>query len=154
MLALQEKRHKDACELYRELLSVADETGEHILLRTFSRAEWAVAELRRGRRDVARHCLCSALRAALGEQSGMMPIGVLPPSALWLATEGQAERAVEVYALALRYPYVAHSRWYRDVFGARLEAASGTLPPEVIQARDLQATVRELLDELACGDGS
>ncbi|MBN1811153.1 MAG: hypothetical protein JXA14_04885, partial [Anaerolineae bacterium] len=64
----------------------------------------------------------------------------------------QAERAVEVYALALRYPHIANSRWYQDVFSPSIAGAAASLPPEVVRAaqargraRDLAATVRELL---------
>ena len=84
-----------------------------------------------------------------------MPIKLLPPAARWLAAEGQAVRAVEVHALATRYPFIANSRWYRDVFGPPIAAAAGSLSPEVVQAarehglaRDLHATLRELLAEL------
>ena len=114
-----------------------------------------MAELRQGRPDAARKCLYNALRTAAGEQSGIMPIRALPPAAFWLAEIGQTERAVEVYALALRYLYIANSRWFQDVYGPPLAAAAASLPPEVVReaqargrARDLAATVRELLAEL------
>ena len=62
---------------------------------------------------------------------------------------------MEVYALALRYPHIANSRWFQDVFGPPMAAAADSLPQEVVQAaqargraRDLAATVRELLAEL------
>jgi hypothetical protein len=85
-----------------------------------------------------------------------MPMHVLPPAAEWLAAEGQAERAVEVYDTAQRYPYIANSHWYRDVFGPPIAAVAASLPPEVVRAaqargraRTLEATVWELLAELA-----
>ena len=66
------------------------------------------------------------------------------------------ERAVELYALASRYPYVANSRWFEDVAGREIAAAAEALPPGVIaraqargRTRDLWATVEELLGELA-----
>jgi hypothetical protein len=79
----------------------------------------------------------------------------LPAMALLLADGGEVERAVELYALALRSPYAANSRWFEDVTGKQIKAFSEMLPPEVVAAaqergrvRDLEATVRELLDEL------
>ena len=79
----------------------------------------------------------------------------LPALALLLADEGQIERAVELYALALRYPFVANSRWFEDVAGNQIRAAAATLPEADVtaakdrgQARDLHATVAELLVEL------
>lgn len=75
--------------------------------------------------------------------------------ALMLADEGEVERATELYALALRHPFVANSRWFEDVIGRQIESAASSLPPEVIrkarergQARDLEATLAELLEEL------
>jgi len=79
----------------------------------------------------------------------------LPLAALSMADEGQTERAAEVYALVSRYPFVANSRWFEDVAGRHIAAVAATLPPEVVaaaqergRARDLDATVEELLAEL------
>ena len=79
----------------------------------------------------------------------------LPATALLLADGGQEERAVELYALASRYPLVANSRWFEDVAGKHIAAVAAALPPEVVtaaqergRARDLDATVAELLAEL------
>jgi hypothetical protein len=79
----------------------------------------------------------------------------LPAVALLLADRGEKERAVELCALASRYPLVASSRWFEDVAGRHIAAIAAALPPEVAmaarergQARDLDATVKELLVEL------
>ena len=60
-----------------------------------------------------------------------------------------------MYALASRYPFVANSKWFDDVAGKHIAAVAATLPPEVVaaaqergRARDLDATVAELLAEL------
>ena len=75
--------------------------------------------------------------------------------ALLLADQGDAERAIEIYALASHDPYVANSRWYEDVVGKHIAAAATTLPPEVVAAahergreRDLWETAADLLVEL------
>jgi len=80
----------------------------------------------------------------------------LPAIALLLADEGEKERAVELYALASRYPLVANSRWFEDVAGRHIAAVAATLPPDAVaaaqergQARTLEVTVAELLVELA-----
>jgi tetratricopeptide (TPR) repeat protein len=74
--------------------------------------------------------------------------------ALLLLARGEVERAVELYALALRHRRVANSAWYQVVAGQYIAAAAETLPPEVIaaaeargQARDLWETAAELLAE-------
>jgi hypothetical protein len=75
--------------------------------------------------------------------------------ALLLAADGEKERAVELYALASRYPLVSQSRWFADVVGRQITAAADTLPADQVavlqehgRARDLEATVAELLSEL------
>ena len=85
----------------------------------------------------------------------MPRITALPATALLLADRGEPERAVELYALASRYPYVAHSRWFEDAAGKHIAALAAGLPPDVVsaaqergRARDLDATVEELLVEL------
>ena len=65
------------------------------------------------------------------------------------------ECAVELYAMALRQPFVAHSHWFEDTVGWHVAAAAEALPPEVVaaarergRARDLWATAHELVAEL------
>ena len=72
-----------------------------------------------------------------------------------LAEWGEPERAVELYALASRYPYVGESRFWEDAVGRHIAAAAESLPPDVVsaaqergKARDLWATAEELLTEL------
>ena len=78
----------------------------------------------------------------------------LPAFALLLADQGQTAHAVELYALASRFPYVSNSRWFEDVAGREIAAAAESLPRDVVaraqergRARDLWATVEELLAE-------
>lgn len=85
----------------------------------------------------------------------MAVITALPATALLLAGQGEPERAVELYALASRHPYVANSRWFEDVFGQQIATIAEALPPKAIsaaqergRARDLWATAKELLTEL------
>jgi predicted ATPase/DNA-binding SARP family transcriptional activator len=79
----------------------------------------------------------------------------LPAMALLLMDDGQVERAVELYALASSFPYVANSRWFEDIAGKHISAAALTLSPDAVasvqergRARDLWTTVQELLVEL------
>ena len=117
----------------------------------------AAAERRLGNLDRAGQHLAEALQLCVdtGAHLFWLPLGPLPMIALLLADAGEHERAVELYALASRYPYVANSRWFEDVFGRHIDAVAATLPPDVAEAarergraRDLQATVKELLAEL------
>ena len=103
----------------------------------------------------ARQHLCHALEIA--QESGVvLPLlWALPATALLLAGEGESERAVELYALASRFPLVAKSRWFADVAGNTLSEVAAALPAERVavlqersRTRDLEATVAELLSEL------
>ena len=104
--------------------------------------------------DQAWHHVCRALQigTALGDPQPRTT--ALPLCALLLADRGEAARAVELYALASRHPAVASSRWFEDVVGMHIAAAGESLPPELVaaaqergRARDLEATVKELLAE-------
>jgi hypothetical protein len=79
----------------------------------------------------------------------------LPGVALLLADLGEKVRAMEVYALASRYPVIANSAWIEDVAGQHIAAMAATLPPDVVttarkrgRERDLTDTVNDLLAEL------
>jgi predicted ATPase/DNA-binding SARP family transcriptional activator len=104
----------------------------------------------------AQQYLLEPVRIALETRAFFLAHVTLAYVALFLARRGQPERAVEIYALASRFPYVANSRWYEDVAGRHIAAAATTPPPEVVaaaqergKARDLWATAKELLAELA-----
>jgi hypothetical protein len=75
--------------------------------------------------------------------------------ARFLADRDDAERAVELYALASRYLHVANSVWFKDVIGKHITAVAATLPMDVVsaaqergRARDLWETAAELSEEL------
>ena len=108
-----------------------------------------------GQPDGARQHLREALRPAVEMGSVFPVIYGLPAFALLLVDDGEVERAVELYALASRYAFVAHSQWFEDVAGRHVAAAAESLPPEVVaaarergRARDLWETAKELLEEL------
>jgi hypothetical protein len=103
----------------------------------------------------ARTHLREAICAAVTSEDSLGKLDLLPAIALFLAVRGKAERAIELYALATRYPYIANSRWFEDVAGRQVDAAAADLPPDIIataqargRARDLDQTLEELLGEL------
>ena len=92
----------------------------------------------------------------LGVEKGMFftLFYALPTACLLLADRGEGERAVEVYALAARYGFMANSRWFEDVVGREMAALAASLPVEVAAAAqkrgregDLVAAAAELLAE-------
>jgi hypothetical protein len=85
-------------------------------------------------------------------------VNALPAVAQLVADHGDRQRALELYALACRYPHVANSRWYEDLMGEDVKEWVASLPAEEVaaarargQERDLWETVDELLKELKAG---
>jgi len=114
-----------------------------------------LVELELGHEEQAKALLVEDLRSSAAKDYALWRAGALAGAAVWLARHGQAQRAVEVYALASQHPQIAASRWWEDVAGRHVAAAARTLPPEVAavaqargRARDVQATLDELLAEL------
>jgi hypothetical protein len=106
--------------------------------------------------DEAHRYLAEALRTAAGIGAFLPLLFALPLAALLLADQGQIERAVEVYALAVRYPFVANSEWVEAVFGrplatiaADLSAAQVAAAQERGQNREAWSTVAELVAEMS-----
>jgi predicted ATPase/DNA-binding SARP family transcriptional activator len=104
----------------------------------------------------ARRHLCQALELAAECGAALPLLCAIPAMALLLAAAGENERAVELYALASRYPFVANSRWFASVAGDTLAEVATTLPAERVailkergRARDLEATSAELFAELS-----
>jgi tetratricopeptide (TPR) repeat protein len=120
-----------------------------------SLAHLGLAERGLGRSALAWQHLREALRTAAEIDSRPPILTSLAGLAVLLAEGGKAERAIELYALATRYPNMAASRYYEDTSGQYVAAATATLPPESVaaaqergRARDLWATMEELLAEL------
>ena len=109
-----------------------------------------------GKIGQAQECLVEPIRAALASRSLITLMLVVPLVALIEVAHGRPERAVEFYALASRYPYVANSRWFADVAGQHIAAAAEMLPSNVVaaaqkrgRARDLWETAEELATKLS-----
>jgi tetratricopeptide (TPR) repeat protein len=115
----------------------------------------AYAELGLGNFEEARHYFVEGLRWLTQRRRPFwMLIEELPVAALFLLKQGKTERAVEIYALACTFGHVANSEWYDDVVGLPIAVAAAALSPEVVtaarergRARDVQATLEELLEE-------
>jgi tetratricopeptide (TPR) repeat protein len=108
-----------------------------------------------GQPDQAHHYLVESLHLAVDIGAFLARVYALPAIALFLADQGQQERAIELYVLASRYGFVSNSHWFDQVAGQHIAAVAETLPPEVAaaawdrgHARDLDTTIQELLAEL------
>jgi tetratricopeptide (TPR) repeat protein len=153
-IELAEEAYGDAEELLKESIAIYREFGQQnnlaVALSCLGAAARGLSQF-----PQARQHLYEALETATEIQAVMPLLSALPVVALLLADLGEEEQAVELYALASRYPFAANSRWCEDVAGQHIAAVAATLPPDVVaaaqergRARDLWTTVRELLVEL------
>jgi hypothetical protein len=140
--------------MFRESIPYFEETGRREE-RGCALAALGIAARGLGDLPQARRHLYEAVRAAAAVEASVPLLYGLPAIALLLTDCGEVERAVELYALASRYPYVANSRWFEDVAGRHITSASNALPPQAVEAakergraRDLWETATELLEEL------
>ncbi len=151
-VALAEEAYAEAQGLLQESVALRRETPDEL---GKALASLGYAERGLGNIPQAQQHLSEALKTTADTGAFWPLMYALPAIALLMADQGEKERAVELYALASRYPFVANSRWFEDVAGRHIAAVASTLPPEVVaavqergQARDLDATVKELLVEL------
>jgi tetratricopeptide (TPR) repeat protein len=154
-LALAEGACGAAQEWLQQSIAIFQEVGERHLMMGEALATLACVARGLGQPAQARGHLRAALRIAAENHRPNTTLQSLPAVALLVMDGGEVERAVELYALASRYPFVANSRWFEDIAGQHIAAAAAALPPEVVaaaqergRARDLWATVEELLAEL------
>jgi tetratricopeptide (TPR) repeat protein len=153
-VALAEKQPVEAREFFLESADVLGTRGDPYDV------VWPLAGLAYAARDLGDQLQSKvhadeALQLAIEMRAFDGLVFVLPVISLLLADQGDVERAVELYALASRYPIVAKSRWFEDVAGRQIAAVAATLPPDVVtaaqergRARDLWETAEELLEEL------
>jgi tetratricopeptide (TPR) repeat protein len=153
-VALVRQAYAEARQLLEESVAIYRQIGQRDE-EGLALAELGCAVRALGHLSQVRQYLCEALLVA--NETGALATALfsVAHTALLLADQGEPERAVELYALASRYPYVGHSRYWEDLAGRHIAAVAATLPPEVVaaaeargRARDLAATVTELLAEL------
>jgi tetratricopeptide (TPR) repeat protein len=154
MIALAEKDYGEAQERFqesitefRQLVSSPDEGGSEACL--------GLALRGLGCRAKAWNNLKAGLQWAVEKHHFYSLVNALSGIALILADEGEFERALELYTLTLKHPFVANSRWFEDVAGREITVNTANLPPQVAEATrargrslDLWQYARELLDEL------
>jgi predicted ATPase/DNA-binding SARP family transcriptional activator len=152
--AMIRKAYAEARACFRESVDACRSVG-HQDMASWALASLAYADQALGRLDRAATHLGQALQMALQVDSFGGFVFTLGGIVLLLARRGQQERAVELHALASRYPAFSNSRWFADVVGRPLSTLAGTLPPDVVSAaearghaRDLEATLVKLSAEL------
>ena len=156
-VALAEGAQAEADELLQESEALFQELGQRDEVGQVHALSGYVA-LARGQDDQARCCLHHALQIGVDLQA-FLPVLFALPAVAWLAADaGQPEHAVELYALASRYPFVTRSRWFEDLVGRRIATAADGLPSAIFaaaqargQAFDLWQTTQEVMGLLRSG---
>jgi predicted ATPase/DNA-binding SARP family transcriptional activator len=153
-LGLVERAYAAAGQALQESVTVASRGGQPDTMARALAISSGVA-LAQGDCDQAKRFLIEAGQATVTADTVTARLYVLASTALWSLDQGEVARALELYALASRHPLVARSRWFEDVFGRPLAAAATGLDPETAasaeragRGRELEATVREILDQL------
>jgi tetratricopeptide (TPR) repeat protein len=154
-IGLVQEAHFEAEQLLQESIRVFQELGFRnetcIALAVLGMAKVALRQL-----PQAQENLTEVLKEAIELKIYFPPIYGLCAAAWLLAAKGEVERPIELYTLAESYPFVANSCWFEDVVGKRIAEVVASLPPEVAEAakergkaRDLDATIAELLEEFS-----
>ncbi|NOZ73480.1 MAG: hypothetical protein GXP38_16570, partial [Chloroflexi bacterium] len=109
-----------------------------------------------GRLDKAKHVFAVLLQQAVASHRQDRLLYALVGIAMWLARQGHAERATELYSLAASQPFVGKSRWFADAFGRFIETAStglSTAKAMDAAARGKQHDLWEMAGELLLENG-
>jgi tetratricopeptide (TPR) repeat protein len=146
--------YPEAVTLFQESVAAFEELG-HKENRGWALGPLGLAARGAGETALARECVAEALKVGV-ELGAFMPVMYgLPVAALLLADGGAVERAVEVYAWASRYGFVANSRWFEDVAGQPLRTMASSLSTEALEpaeeqgrSQDWDVMAAELLGEL------
>jgi tetratricopeptide (TPR) repeat protein len=133
MIALAKKDYDEAQERFqesitefRQLVRSPDEGGSQACL--------GLAVRGLGYRTEAWNNLKAGLGWAVEKHHFYSLVNALSGIALMLADEEEFERALELYTLALKHPFVANSHWFEDVAGREIAANTANLPPQVAEA--------------------
>jgi predicted ATPase/DNA-binding SARP family transcriptional activator len=152
-LALSDKSYAEAHKHYEKSISLYRQT--RVLELSDALVYAGIAALGLGDYTQTQLELYEALRMASEIQTQFPLTSAIVGAALLKAELGEGQRAVELYALASRYPYIANSFWFADIAGGYIENIATTLPSEVVVAArergrclKLETTVAEILDEL------
>lgn len=141
---------EEVIEVIRPNIEALERSGSKSLLGR-SLAVLSRAELALHQPDAA---WTHALRGVglLADRHYFWLLEALAAAAGLLASRGEAVRAVEIYTLLNRHPYVANSRWFDELYGSLVDqAAAGLAPAALAEAKartetlDLWQAARELM---------
>ena len=111
-----------------------------------------------GRTEEAWPVLHQSLRLSNGGRIFLTVLEGLLAAGLLLASQDEKPFAVELCALAMRYPYVANSKYFDDIAGPSIRTLAAGMSPAAYQAawdrgqaRDLWETAAEFVAPTGLG---
>lgn len=157
LLSLVSAAYGEAVTQFKEATAILSKHGNDIWYEPLVFKVFVLRKL--GQRFQARRVLTQALQENLKPRAFFVVVNALPIAAQLMVDEGNVQRALELYTLAYRHPYVANSCWFADVIGQHLEVVAASLPPEEVataqkrgQELDLWETAASLPAELSKQD--
>jgi len=149
-----QSRYLEANAHLRETIDLFEQLGQRDELA--QAMAWLVyAQVGLGHLDEARSLLLRSLRLGVEIGSALPLMEALPALAIYYAKQGNGYRAIQTFALALRYPLVANCPVFEDLAGKHISSYSLSLEPQIVEAAQLQGhvgdvmtTVHELMSEL------
>jgi tetratricopeptide (TPR) repeat protein len=104
----------------------------------------ACCQILSGEGEQTRQQLLEALEIALSTRAYAAALYALIAGALWLGSQGEAEKAVEYFALLMQRPLLARSAWFHDLFGKSIQAYANSLQAEIAAAAQTRGAQRQL----------
>lgn len=130
---LAEQDYAAATKAFQTSITLAQESGQRSLLGAPTAYLGYIAQ-QFGDAVCARQHLAQALAIALELQTPFTCCMAFSILALLLVEQGEAEQAVELYAAAARFPFVANSRWFDTLTGQRVAVLAAGLAPAAVAA--------------------
>jgi tetratricopeptide (TPR) repeat protein len=147
-LSLAESSYIEAQAAFAASVRITREQGPYFRAGV-APAGLSYAACRLGQLPQARQYLAEALTSTLPFKADVPAVYALSGVALYLAATGDTVRAIEVWTLARRHPFVANSKWFEDVVGRELEALAASLPPKMAEAARARGQVLDLWEAAA-----
>jgi tetratricopeptide (TPR) repeat protein len=142
-IALLEEEFVQAELWLHESTSIFREVGQKDQLGT-ALASLGYAKRVLGNIDEAHSYLNEALRTALDIGAFIPLLFAIPLAALLAADRWDKNGAIKLYALASRFSFVTHSRWYSDVFGRYIPNREGDLQLKVDEVDQGQENLQNM----------
>ena len=97
-----------------------------------------------GETEPARQQLVEALEIARSIHTYASALFALAVGAIWLGSQGEAEKALEFFEAAARQPIFANSPWFNELFGKSIAVYTASLPAEIAAAARERGRQRQL----------